>query len=210
MKIFLAGKIKRVCWRHQLVRGLDSILEQASFDDGWPVMEKAIFGRYDFVGPYFRPIQKMLPTQKIHRLCMEAIETSDLVFSWFDDPEAYATMFEFGYAKAKGVPVIIAYPDGVNIHEFWFQCCSSDHYFHAPGPVTAFKTAMMKYHAMHDVSATRRLSSAHPNEVARPSEDPAGESPQQSQGGDAGGPEAGERTPGGGDSAPEAEVRGFG
>lgn len=50
MKIYLAGKIGKTCWRHAVVKGLRHapICE----DFGWPVMPKAIFG-HDYVGPYF-------------------------------------------------------------------------------------------------------------------------------------------------------------
>lgn len=57
MKIYLAGKISKNCWRHDVVTGLRdafSIEGLARGDEfSWPVMEKAIFGLHDYTGPYF-------------------------------------------------------------------------------------------------------------------------------------------------------------
>lgn len=195
MNIFLAGKIARKCWRHMLVTGLDEVLEHQNFDAGWPVMEKAIFGKYGYTGPYFRKIEKMLPGQKVHRLCMEAIDRSDLVFSWFDDPEAYASMFEFGYAKAKGVPIVIAYPNGFDKSEFWFQSCCSTVFLHAPGPVTAFKTGMMKYALFQSARLPSVPDKQDVPSEAGPSEGGTVTSTSDSQGGDAGSPASGEHPP---------------
>ena len=195
MNIFLAGKIARKCWRHMLVTGLDEVLEHQNFDDGWPVMEKAIFGKYGYTGPYFRKIEKMLPGQKVHRLCMEAIDRSDLVFSWFDDPEAYASMFEFGYAKAKGIPIVIVYPDGFDTSEFWFQSCCSTVFLHGPGPVTAFKTGMMKYALLQSVRSSTVFGQQSIPPKTGPDEGSTGASAGDSQGGDAGSSTSGEHSP---------------
>lgn len=56
MKIYLAGKITRSGWR-------ESILEPGTMDSArdhvvmkrWPVMQRAVFGGHDYVGPYFIP-----------------------------------------------------------------------------------------------------------------------------------------------------------
>lgn len=69
MKIYLAGKINKNCWRHSIVAGLGNassplpaFVEGVSeFGHGtqldlpeWPVLKNAIFGHHDYVGPYFR------------------------------------------------------------------------------------------------------------------------------------------------------------
>src|SRR6185312_10841425 len=59
VKIYLAGKIKEHCWRHSLVDGLIDAHwcddQPFGFVDECPVLERAIFGEHDYVGPFFRP-----------------------------------------------------------------------------------------------------------------------------------------------------------
>lgn len=49
--------------------------------------------------------------RKTWELCKGAIEQSDLVFAWIDSEQTYGTILEIGYAKAKGIPVWIGYPE---------------------------------------------------------------------------------------------------
>lgn len=69
MKIYLAGKINKNCWRHSIVTGLKNASsplpafvetepepghgQQLDLPE-WPVLKNAIFGCHDYVGPYFR------------------------------------------------------------------------------------------------------------------------------------------------------------
>jgi hypothetical protein len=149
MRIFLAGKIARSDWRHEIVDGLDAMLETGNFDIGWPVMEDAIYGKHDYTGPYFREIQKMLPEQKVHRLCLQAIGRSELVYCWWDDDTAFASLIELGYATALAIPYIIAYPKGYDKREMWFASCCAKVFLEAPGPVTGLKTGLMRYSLLY-------------------------------------------------------------
>jgi nucleoside 2-deoxyribosyltransferase len=145
MRIYLAGKISRTDWRHELVTGLDDTLACADFSSGWPVLEKAIYGTDDYTGPFFREIEKDKSSQKVHRLCLSAVDRSDLVYAWVDEPTAYATFYELGYARGIGIPTVIAYPESFDKSEFWFQNCCADVFITAPGPITGFKVCMMRY-----------------------------------------------------------------
>jgi hypothetical protein len=62
LKIYLAGKVSKHCWRHEIVRGLrDALADYGECPDGnrtlpipeWPVLERAIFDTHHYVGPYF-------------------------------------------------------------------------------------------------------------------------------------------------------------
>lgn len=55
MKIYLAGKISRVDWRHDLVTHGDLIMDNPDeyYKQGWPTIPRSIFGEHDYTGPYF-------------------------------------------------------------------------------------------------------------------------------------------------------------
>jgi hypothetical protein len=73
VRIYLAGKVRKGCWRHQVVPGLrgawregagacpDGVVDWCNYEDAldsdgrglWPVLPGAIFGEHDYVGPYF-------------------------------------------------------------------------------------------------------------------------------------------------------------
>lgn len=146
MRIFLVGKIDRVDWRHPLVKGLAEKLETLNVAvEGWPMMEGAIFGMHDFLGPYYTEIPKGAPESvKTHRLCLKGIDDSDLVYCWFDNVEAYASIFEMGYAHAKGKFTVTCYPKGFDRREFWFLSCCSDEFLEAESPAAGLINAMMK------------------------------------------------------------------
>lgn len=146
MRIFLVGKIDRVDWRHLLVRGLNEKLETLDVGiEGWPEMPGAIFGIHDYLGPYFAKIPKDAPEGvKTHRLCLKGIEDADLVYCWFDDPTAYASLFEMGYAKAQGKFTVVAFPKGFDRREFWFLSCCADEFLEADTPQAGLIAAMIK------------------------------------------------------------------
>lgn len=55
MKIYLAGKIRKECWRENIVAGLRGAwtTEIVRGPFTWPILSCAIFGEHDYVGPYF-------------------------------------------------------------------------------------------------------------------------------------------------------------
>jgi len=60
-KVYLAGRISKNDWRHQIVPGLRQstlfpILEKIDIGNRWrpwPILKKSILNYYDYVGPYF-------------------------------------------------------------------------------------------------------------------------------------------------------------
>lgn len=59
------------------------------------------------------------------KLSTDGIDQADVVFAWLDDPTAYGTIAEIGYAYAKGKPVWIYYPfeafDAPWYPDMWFS-----------------------------------------------------------------------------------------
>ncbi len=143
--IYLAGKIRKHCWRHGLVSGL----RQHSWDDG--VLPQDAFV---YVGPFFvgcdhgcfhnksshgaialrevnacpgRDIQAEFDTPRLEvaNLCLGAVAKADLLFCYIDSADCFGTIVEVGYALAQDVPVVIAFAPGVASaadNDFWFAC----------------------------------------------------------------------------------------
>lgn len=66
----------------------------------------------------------------VYSRCIETIDRSTHVVAWLDDPTAYGTLFELGYAKAKGKHITIMVPEDLSaredLHQLWFTLHSSD------------------------------------------------------------------------------------
>lgn len=139
MKIYLAGKIAWNDYRHGLIPCLRDVDgdNYLSTDSEWPILERVIFGRHDYVGPYAIGCDHGCyhgpnthgygigcggkPTQIVSTLCKKAIDISDIVFAWIDAPDAYGTIFEIGYAIAKGKNVFLAIKKDLKCRrDMWF------------------------------------------------------------------------------------------
>jgi hypothetical protein len=140
MKIYLAGKIAKGDWRHDVVAGLRHA--NSYFDAGtdeWPILENAILRRHDYTGPFFVGCDHgcyhgkdthgykggccgpECDDVKVSRLCRKALDVSDVVFAWIDAPDAYGTIFEIGYAIAKGTNVYLGISSALkNRSDLWF------------------------------------------------------------------------------------------
>lgn len=131
-KVYLAGKIQEAGWR-------DSIATHPYFDYAlghqWDVIEGI---DYAITGPFFvqcghadgegnfmscasgesdhqmsfacwgNNVNLVRPHAR--RLCLAAIQQSDIVFAWFDDATAYGTIAEIGLASGLDKRIIIAVP----------------------------------------------------------------------------------------------------
>jgi very-short-patch-repair endonuclease len=141
--IYLAGKISKDDWRHELLgHGLRGIWQPE--DDGltsWPTIKDGVLNTFDYVGPYFISddhgcghgssthgcgndgqlicySDQLLPERhQVRDLCLAAIDAADIVFAWLDDPTAYGTLVEIGYAKARGKKIVIAAPEQPETYE---------------------------------------------------------------------------------------------
>lgn len=126
--IYLAGKIAKSDWRHEVVENLrsDSELERALTT--WPLQENAIAPGVHYTGPHFISCDHGCAhgenthgrgddcsgtgesQQRTVELCLKALQESTAIFAWIDDLSAYGTLVEIGYAKALNIPVVIGTP----------------------------------------------------------------------------------------------------
>jgi|AntAceMinimDraft_12_1070368.scaffolds.fasta_scaffold01772_8 hypothetical protein len=143
--IYLAGKIRKHCWRHRLVSGL----RQHSWDDGCLPQSD-----FTYVGPFFvgcdhgcfhnnfshgsvairgdnacpgRDVASDFDFSHLEvvNLCLAAVTKADLLFCYIDSNDCHGTVFELGYALAQDVPFVIAFAPGVASaveNDFWFVC----------------------------------------------------------------------------------------
>ena len=137
-RIYLAGKIARGDWRHEVVSGL----RRAGRDGGekpWPTLRAAILGRFDYVGPFFiscdhggfhgpgshgvganpetghcRGLLRHGAPDR-HRRCpalCRCIDRADLFYAWLDDLTAFGTLAEIGHATGVGTCcIVVATPE---------------------------------------------------------------------------------------------------
>jgi hypothetical protein len=140
VKIYLGGKITKNGWRHPLVKGLDRVNPEP---DAWPILPGALFG-HDYTGPFFIGcdhgcyhgrnqhglqtavaeysccVDVMYRRPDVVRACLAAIDKSDLIFAWLPTADAHGTLFELGYAHARGKCIVIATPNRRKITDTWF------------------------------------------------------------------------------------------
>lgn len=131
MKVYLAGKISKNGWRNEL--GCNASVYAGGKMGEWGVEE--ISPNIFCTGPWFvscdhgcfhgdkmhgvgLPVltenactsEPSLSRSKVVQLCLKAIDDCDFVFCWLDEPGAYGTMFEIGYAIGKGKKVYVSGP----------------------------------------------------------------------------------------------------
>lgn len=157
MKIYLAGKIQKNCWRHSIVNGLSLVNAEDNIrrNGSW-FMPKAIFGQHDYVGPLFcscgschsgckhgesshgvgattdtkhgsRGCTESVDTTAIVEWCLASIATADLVFCWLDAPGAYGSVFEIGYALGRNIDVMVSLSDDYKLEDPHWQYGTSTH-----------------------------------------------------------------------------------
>lgn len=109
IKVYLAGGWfeNEDDWRYRVVKGLNANPPMApwmSFQK-WGALERAIFGCFDFIGPY--PVE--ITHQNLY-LIRKAIEDADIVFAWINNLAAYEISkvsseisYAFGLKKLVGV-----------------------------------------------------------------------------------------------------------
>jgi Nucleoside 2-deoxyribosyltransferase like len=143
-KVYLAGKIRKNCWRYSLVSGLRA----HHWDQG--DLPQATF---TYVGPHFvscdhgcahQPTQHgaenscvlddSVPRQEVVQLCFTALQNSDLVFCYIDSRDCYGTLVEIGYAIAMKKVVVVALSeklDRLTRNEHWFGCTGATKAYYA-------------------------------------------------------------------------------
>lgn len=156
-RFYLAGKVSKNCWRHSIVRDLRGaeILADAEFYNSY-ILKNAIFGVFDYVGPYFICCDHGCCHRKGHHgrhngcendrsgrslafsLCMQQIRRCDILFAWINSHDCYGTIAEIGYAHALGKKIYIALDRKRD--EMWFcKSMASDAPLIAPSALDAFQ-----------------------------------------------------------------------
>lgn len=149
LSVYLAGKIRMNCWRHE-ISNLRGVEEDFSSPFEWEAVGSSVNSFVDITGPFFiscdhgcshGPATHGLGeggcggsyggrdpwAERVVGQCNSAIEKSDSVFVWIDSLDCYATLIECGYAKAKGKSILCAVDvkllEQISIrgsHELWF------------------------------------------------------------------------------------------
>ena len=142
-KVYLAGKIRKNCWRHLLVNGL----REHNWDLG-PLKQKEFL----YIGPFFVGCDHgcyHMPGQhgggkgcasehdmtryKVAARCRRAVDHADLVFCYIDSVDCYGTIAEIERASMQGIRVVIAFAPGIasSMHnDFWFVCTNAHQVFY--------------------------------------------------------------------------------
>lgn len=143
MKIYLAGKIAANDWRHGIVKELrDAMVDK--WESPWPVLRGAILGRHDYVGPFFVACDhgcyhgenshgvgaksggcggKQMHRRQVAENCLSAIDKADFVFAWIESADCFGTLYELGYADAKGKEILAVFSREMGVADYqdlWF------------------------------------------------------------------------------------------
>lgn len=166
-KLYLAGKITKNGWRNKIVKNLreetakycQNLTNAKNMDKSFPVLEKAIFDRFHYTGPFFMGCDhgcfhgknthgfglntkgcshelEILPNE-VFNLCKDAIRRCDIFFAWIDSDDSYGTFVEIGLAKAMCRYVIIGFSK--YDLEKWFVYESADSLIQGESPIHALK-----------------------------------------------------------------------
>jgi hypothetical protein len=167
LRVYLAGKVEAGDWRHSLVP-LRGAGPQYEFGDkpwlGHEIEFKAGLRRMTYTGPFFYSCDHGcfhsdgisthgvgagnenvegaydgMTRRYLLGQCEAAIRRADVVFAWLDNPTAYGTIAEIGYARALGKHLVIARPpEGQDLHELWMAFQMADKVLYHFDPVAAF------------------------------------------------------------------------
>lgn len=141
--VYIAGKISKSDFRHQLARGL----RNHDWDEGFLENDSFIY-----TGPFFRSCDHGCShgsnTHGATEGCSDgathdeilarnndAIDNADLVFVYITQEDCYGTLVEIGRASAKGKRIVIAFATGFEHKEdFWYAVESADYIYHDVNP----------------------------------------------------------------------------
>ena len=139
-RVYLAGKIGKHDWRHTLfpLRHVELSYDER-YDRISLNQQPLTRDGFEYCGPYFlgddhgcfhgrnqhglidpgwadghsmddQDFPQVLKRQTVMRSCLHWIDQADAVFCWLDALDAYGTLAELGYARARDIPIYLA-PD---------------------------------------------------------------------------------------------------
>lgn len=198
MKIYLAGKVTKNGWRTKLVPGAELDASRLPCDKEWPILERAIFGEHDYVGPFLYGCDhgcchgegrhgvgaggqggeepccwgdSAFSREEVARRCLDAVRRADLVFCWLQAPEDYGSMIEVGFALALGKRVVIGADDFDLVESHWFASSASSSVM-AVTPEDALRTALDRMRATESSAPALSAKYELPVEVYNKCESP--------------------------------------
>lgn len=134
-RVYLAGKIRKHCWRHLLIQGLrghrwcDGVLRQDGFDYTGPFFVGCDHGCYHKAGTHGNGFgcspSYNKPRVAVVKLCRNAVTRSNLLFCYIDAPDCYGTIAEIERAHIRGIRVVIVFAPNMaslRTNDFWFVC----------------------------------------------------------------------------------------
>jgi hypothetical protein len=92
-----------------------------------------------------------------------AIGMSDMLFAWIDSADCYGTIYEIGYAKALGKPVVVGISEDFcslsSSNEIWLSC-HNNYVAVAKTPLAAWKQfwSVVEFELASDPSFTKAIS----------------------------------------------------
>ncbi len=138
-RIYLAGKIDKSDWRHQVVPELrrhEAYLAPIGTNE------------FIYVGPFFKSCDHgcfhadgshgfLGQNQKLRRLaqlqvrnaCFEAVRNCDIFFLYINHREAFGSLVEIGWAQAFNKKVVVIYAPGIASpysNDYWFSSITAD------------------------------------------------------------------------------------
>jgi hypothetical protein len=168
MKIYLAGKIDKNDWRHNLVPDLR---DTYSMERWIAVRNLPMVGGHDYVGPFFIACdhgcshgpnshgaavgneascaiagadighENDNSPARVHAKGVDGIRRCDVFVAWMglDFASAYGTIYEIGVAKALYKKIAIIKHPALKIEDFWFPLEAADLILTTTDPVFAVK-----------------------------------------------------------------------
>jgi hypothetical protein len=153
MKLYLAGKIDKHDWRHNIVpdlRNWDYYLLTSGYSldrlQEWPVWHGVILGNHDYTGPYFIGCDHgcyhgsnehgyginsngcgssgTFAHTQVFTMCHAAIQKCDVFFAWIDTTDCYGTIAEIGLAYGLRRKILVAGPKMFDDMWFVYQMAS--------------------------------------------------------------------------------------
>ena len=129
-RVFLAGKIGKGDFRHDLVPNLR----------GWEATDGPLeCDGFTYVGPFFRACDhgcyhrpgshgvsvigcdgEDVTRRDVFLRNDTALKSSDLVFAYIDAPDCYGTIVEIVSAVENRIPVYLAFAPGIDHDDFWY------------------------------------------------------------------------------------------
>lgn len=156
-RVYLAGKIEKNDWRHdlfpdlrvsQLSTGVRAEVTSEGLIYMGPFFSSCGHGcahgpsqhgsGVDGVGCFEGQADTELVRGKVARTCLRSIESSTFIYCWIEDLTAYGSLFELGYARAKAKQIFVAVKKSEKgqelSSELWFALTQAHKWVEAESP----------------------------------------------------------------------------